>query len=72
MKTLYERLKPEHKDALTDEAVNFPSSIGNLVMSLMTLNAVSDITYFQVGLLVNHLNLKGYDPLTIYDLFTVS
>jgi hypothetical protein len=69
MKTLYERLKQEHKDVLAYEAKQFKHSIGHATDAMKSKVIISDLTYGEIGVLVNHLNLKSYDPLVIYNLF---
>lgn len=69
MKTLYERLKQEHKDMLASEAKQFKYSISLVTEAMKSKVIISDLTYGEIGVLVNHLNLKSYDPLVIYNLF---
>ena len=69
MKTLYERLKPEYKAMLESQSKTYKHSISLVTDSMKSKVIISDLTYGGIGVLVNHLNLKSYDPLVIYDLF---
>lgn len=69
MRTLFERLKPEYKAMLESESRTYKHSISLVTDSMKSKVTISDLTYGEIGVLVNHLNLKSYDPLIIYDLF---
>lgn len=69
MKTLYDRLKPEYKTLLDQEAEKFPFSTNLLMSNLKTMHFYVDLRYGDVCILINHLNLKEYNPLTIDNLF---
>lgn len=69
MKTLYERLKPEHKDVLNSEANKYPHSIVSLVKSMDNTNTYLDLTYAEIGMLVTYSGLKDYGPASIDGLF---
>lgn len=69
MKTLYDRLKPEYKIRLDQEAEKFPFSTNLLMSNLKTMHFYVDLRYGDIAILINHLNLKEYNPLTIDNLF---
>ena len=69
MRTLFERLKPEYKAMLENQSNTYKHSIGLLTDSMKSKVIISDLTYGEIGVLVNHQNLKSYDILIIYDLF---
>lgn len=69
MMTLYDRLNSKHKKMLDEELVKYPFSIGFLVKDLKSNYIYTDLTYSNICILVNHLNLRLYDPQTINQLF---
>jgi len=69
MKTLYERLKPEHKAKLDDQFDNYPNAIRATVVELKKENSVLDLRYGTVMSLQMYLNLKSADISNILDLF---
>ena len=69
MKTLYERLKQEHKDVLASEAEKYPTSVNRLTDKLKSEVVWAELTYGEVSMLVIYLSLKSYNPATIANLF---
>lgn len=69
MKTLYERLKQEHKDSLVLEAEKYPTSVNAIIDKLKSEVVWTELTYGEVSMLVTYLNLKSYNPVTIANLF---
>ena len=70
MKTLYDRLKPEYKNLLDQEAKKYPFLSNSLITNLKEMEFYVDLRYGDVCILINHLNLKDYSPLTVDKLFT--
>ena len=70
MKRLYDRLKPEYKTLLDQEAKKYPFLSNSLMTSLKEVEFYVDLRYGDVCILINHLNLKDYSPLTVDNLFT--
>jgi len=69
MKTLYDRLNQEHKEVLSLEAEKYPTSVNILTYKLKSEHFWTELTYGEIAMLVSHLNLKSYDPVTITNLF---
>lgn len=69
MKTLYERLKPEHKAKLADEATRWPAIIKSVIDELEANYILLNISYGCVCCLANSLNLPDSNITTIVDLF---
>ena len=69
MKNLYERLKQEHKDVLVSEANKYENSVKILTDKLKLEHFWTELTYGDIAMIVSHLNLKSYDPVTITNLF---
>jgi hypothetical protein len=69
MKNLLERLKPEHKAKLDIESEKYPFSTSLLLKNLKTQSFYVDLRYGDVATLINVLDLKEYNPLTISELF---
>jgi len=69
MKTLFERLKPEYKAILESEGEKYPTSVNQLTDKLKSESVWTELTYGDIAMLVSHLNLKSYEPVTIANLF---
>ena len=69
MKTLYERLKQEHKDALDKEAKKYPATVRGIVDELQTKKVILDLSYGCVVTISHTLRLKNSNIDTIMDLF---
>lgn len=69
MKTLYERLKPEHKAKLADEATRWPLITDSIVKELKIKRDILDLSYGHVCCLSSSLNLKNSNIDTIINLF---
>lgn len=69
MKTLYERLKQEHKDALADEATRWPAIVESIVSELKEKKVILDLSYGGVCCIANSLDLKNTNLDTIVGLF---
>ena len=69
MKTLFERLKPEIKEPLVNDIEKYPTTIGNLIKTLKTKKAITDLTLGEIS------EIKAYSPtyivevIQIYDMF---
>ena len=69
METLFERLKPEIKEPLVNDIEKYPTSIGNLIKTLKTKKAITDLTLGEIS------EIKAYSPtyivevIQIYDMF---
>jgi len=69
MKTLYERLKPEYKAELDEQAKAYPSAVASFIQELKDENFVMDLKFGTVVSLTNFLTLPDYDFVTISNLF---
>lgn len=69
MKTLYERLKPEHKAKLADEATRWPVIVKSIESELKRKYAILDLSYGGVCCIANSLDLKNSNIDTIMNLF---
>lgn len=69
MKTLFERMKSEHKETLSVSVVNHPFTMETVVKELRTKGFWPELTYETVSTLVTHLGLKGYDPCYLSEVF---
>ena len=69
METLFERLKTEIKEPLVKDIEKYPTTIGNLIKTLNTKNAITDLTLGEIS------EIKSYSPtyivevIQIYDMF---
>ena len=69
METLFERLKPEIKEPLVKDIEKYPTTIGNLIKTLKTKKAITDLTLGEIS------EIKAYSPtyivevIQIYDMF---
>ena len=69
MKTLYERLKPEHVKALEIEAEKYPATVKGILAELQTKKVILDVSYGCVCCISNSLNLPNSNIDTIMNLF---
>ena len=69
METLFERLKTEIKEPLVKDIEKYPTTIGNLIKTLKTKKAITDLTLGEIS------EIKSYSPtyivevIQIYDMF---
>ena len=69
METLFERLKTEIKEPLVKDIEKYPTTIGNLIKTLKTKKAITDLTLVEIS------EIKSYSPtyivevIQIYDMF---
>ena len=69
METLFERLKTEIKEPLVNDIEKYPTTIGNLIKTLKTKKAITDLTLGEIS------EIKAYSPtyivevIQIYDMF---
>ena len=69
MQTLFERLKTEIKEPLVNDIEKYPTTIGNLIKTLKTKKAITDLTLGEIS------EIKAYSPtyivevIQIYDMF---
>ena len=69
MQTLFERLKTEIKEPLVKDIEKYPTTIGNLIKTLKTKKAITDLTLGEIS------EIKAYSPtyivevIQIYDMF---
>ena len=66
MKTLYDKLKPEYKQKLEKEAVNYPSLVGSVVNALKDNYLWSHLTIGQAKDFIQFTD-KSYGGLSSYD-----
>jgi hypothetical protein len=69
MKTLLERLKPEHKAKLDVEAEKYPAMARSIMQELKTKHVILDLSYGCVATMSNMLLLDNLNIDTIMDLF---
>lgn len=69
MKTLYERLKPEHKDVLSAEAEKYPAIAKSMNDELERKRVILDLSYGCVVTISHTLRLKNSNIDTIMNLF---
>ena len=69
MKTLYERLKPEHKDVLSVEAEKYPAIAKSMNDELQRKRVILDLSYGCVVTISHTLRLKNSNIDTIMNLF---
>jgi hypothetical protein len=69
MKTLFERLKPEHKAKLETESKDFPNAIKYAAKELTENTSILDLRFGTVQFLAMYLNLKSANIDTILNLF---
>ena len=69
MKTLYERLKPEHKAKLDEQSIKYPSAIPAAIKEMTNNNSVLDLRYLTIQSLYMYLDLKNSNIDTIMNLF---
>jgi hypothetical protein len=72
MNNLYDRLKPEYKAKLEEEAEFYPNSIRAIEQELKRTTSFIDLKYGTVFELSNFLILYNYDLSTIDNLFEQS
>jgi len=69
MENLFERLKTEIKEPLVKDIEKYPTTIGNLIKTLKTKKAITDLTLGEIS------EIKAYSPtyivevIQIYDMF---
>tara|TARA_Y100000401_G_C8138609_1_gene133744 strand:- start:160 stop:393 length:234 start_codon:yes stop_codon:yes gene_type:complete len=66
MKTLYDKLKPEYKQKLKEEAADYPSLVGSVVESLKDNYIWSHLTIGQAKDFIQFTD-KSYGALSSYD-----
>jgi hypothetical protein len=69
MKNLFERLRPEYKAKLDEQAKEFPNAVAAFFEELKSESFVMDINYGTAVSLSNFLELPNYDFVTISNLF---
>lgn len=69
MKTLFERLKPEHKAKLDIEAEKYPHAVKATIKEMNDNNSILDLKYNTILSLSMYLHLKNYDITEILNLF---
>jgi hypothetical protein len=69
MKTLFERLKPEHKAKLELGAQKYPAIVKSIVDELKSNHAILCLSYGCIGLMTNELELPNSNLDTIMNLF---
>ena len=69
MRNLFERLKPEYIQKLKESEILYPCSIPAIIKSLEENNFWSDLTYSQVIIFLDHLDIYDLSPSTIQNLF---
>ena len=69
MSNLFDRLKPEYKVLLQDQAEFYPNAIPAIIEELKQESSILDLRYGTVGSLVLYLNLKNSGITEILNLF---
>ena len=69
MKTLFERLKPEHVAKLQSEGERYPNAVKSLIQELKGNRYIIDLSYGSVISMSNFLNLKNYQLTEMLNLF---
>jgi hypothetical protein len=69
MNSLLERLKPEYKAKLDEQAKAYPSAVASFIQELKDESFVMDLKYGTAVSLTNFLNLPDYNFVTISNLF---
>jgi hypothetical protein len=69
MSNLFDRLKPEYKVLLQDQAEFYPNAIPAIIEELIKENSILDLRYGTVGSLALYLNLKNSGITEIVNLF---
>jgi hypothetical protein len=69
MKNLLERLKPEYKVQLDEQAKEYPFAVALFMEELKNASFVMDLKYGTAVSLSNFLQLPTYDFVTISNLF---
>jgi hypothetical protein len=69
MKTLFDRLKPEHKAKLDEQAKDYPNAITASIKELTSEYSILDLRFGTVQFLAMYLNLKSANIDTILNLF---
>ena len=69
MNNLYQRLKPEYKAKLDDQAIQYPNAIKAAVNELKQEQSVLDLRYGTAMSLQMYLKLKSADITEILNLF---
>jgi hypothetical protein len=72
MNSLFERLKPEYKVLLQDQAEFYPNAIPAIIDELKKEMSILDLRYGTVGSLALYLNLKNSGITEIVNLFNES
>jgi predicted transcriptional regulator len=69
MSKLIDRMSLPNKEILMESANKFPHTFKPVFEELETKGFWTSLTYETVSVLVSHLNLKGYDPCYISEVF---
>jgi hypothetical protein len=69
MSNLFDRLKPEYKVLLQDQAEFYPNAIPSIIEELKKEKSILDLRYGTVGSLALYLNLKNSGITEIVNLF---
>jgi len=69
MKTLYERLKPEHKAKLDNASKVYPNAVKLALKELTSEHSILDLRFGTVQVIAMYLDLKSADISNILDLF---
>jgi hypothetical protein len=72
MNNLFDRLKPEYKALLEDQAEFYPTAIPEIIDELKKESSILDLRYGTVGSLALYLNLKNSGFTEIVNLFNES
>jgi len=67
--TLYERLSDQHKKTLELQLVEYPTTIGNLLSALKSVEFVHDLRVGDAFELLLKLNIENKDFYTIFNIF---
>ena len=69
METLFERLKPEIKEPLVNDIEKYPTTIGNLIKTLKTKKAITDLTLGEISEIKSYSPTYSVEVIQIYDMF---
>ena len=69
METLFERLKTEIKEPLVNDIEKYPTTIGNLIKTLKTKKAITDLTLGEISEIKSYSPTNIVEVIQIYDMF---
>lgn len=67
---LLDRMNPKHIEVLVNAQTEFPLTMKPVMEELNNIGYWTSLSYQTVSVLVEKLNLKGYNPSYVSELFT--